>query len=308
MVQIDLITGILGSGKTTFILKYANYLIQKGEKVGILEYDYGAVNVDMMLLNQLRGEACELEMVAAGCDEDCLRRRFKSKLISMAMSGYTRVIVEPSGVFDMDMFFDSLREEPLENWYEIGNVITMVNANLKEDLSEEEDFFLASQAASAGCVVFSRVQLSTPEKIEETKAHIMKAAEKIRCKQVRALFLEKDWDLFGEEDFEKLYRSGYYVEDYVKSIVGTDLAFESVCVMERTDGLDETIKKVKELFADKTYGNIIRVKGFIYEGEKCYQMNASQYECFVDETKVGQNILIVIGTKLSQEKIKAYLA
>ena len=59
MVKIDLITGFLGSGKTTFIKKYAKYLIDKGENIGILENDYGAVNVDMMLLKELEGENCE---------------------------------------------------------------------------------------------------------------------------------------------------------------------------------------------------------------------------------------------------------
>ena len=66
MVKIDLITGFLGSGKTTFIKKYAKYLIDQGENIGILENDYGAVNVDMMLLKDLEGENCELEMIAGG--------------------------------------------------------------------------------------------------------------------------------------------------------------------------------------------------------------------------------------------------
>ena len=47
MVKIDLITGFLGSGKTTFIKKYAKHLIDKGDNIGILENDYGAVNVDI---------------------------------------------------------------------------------------------------------------------------------------------------------------------------------------------------------------------------------------------------------------------
>ncbi len=55
VVKIDLITGFLGSGKTTFIRKYVKYLVDKGYNVGILENDYGAVNVDMMLLQDLMG-------------------------------------------------------------------------------------------------------------------------------------------------------------------------------------------------------------------------------------------------------------
>ncbi|MBQ3773555.1 MAG: GTPase (G3E family), partial [Pseudobutyrivibrio sp.] len=102
MIKVDLITGFLGSGKTTFLKKYAKYFMDQGMRIGILENDYGAVNVDMLLLNELRGENCELEMVAGGCDADCHRRRFKTKLISMGMSGYDRVIIEPSGIFDVD--------------------------------------------------------------------------------------------------------------------------------------------------------------------------------------------------------------
>ncbi|MBS7046311.1 MAG: GTPase (G3E family), partial [Eubacterium sp.] len=102
MIKMDLITGFLGAGKTTFIKKYASYFIKQGQTVGILENDYGAINVDMMLLQDLMSDNCELEMISGGCDEETHRRRFKTKLISMGMCGYDRVIVEPSGVYDIE--------------------------------------------------------------------------------------------------------------------------------------------------------------------------------------------------------------
>ena len=49
-MKIDLITGFLGAGKTTFIRRYAQFLMERGENICILENDYGAVNVDMMFL------------------------------------------------------------------------------------------------------------------------------------------------------------------------------------------------------------------------------------------------------------------
>ena len=106
MIKVDLITGFLGSGKTTFIKKYVRYLLDKGEKIGIIENDYGAINVDMMLLHEEFGDECGMEMVVAA-DPDCHRRRFKTKLIAMGMDGindgkYDRVIVEPSGIYDVD--------------------------------------------------------------------------------------------------------------------------------------------------------------------------------------------------------------
>jgi len=66
MTKIDLITGILGSGKTTFLMKYARHLIDSGQKIAILENDFGAVNIDMMILQELRCDSCQLEMIAGG--------------------------------------------------------------------------------------------------------------------------------------------------------------------------------------------------------------------------------------------------
>ena len=83
MIKIDLITGFLGSGKTTFLKQYAKYLMAQGKNIGILENDFGAVNVDMLLLQELRGDQCELEMISGGCDKETHRRRFRTKLISM---------------------------------------------------------------------------------------------------------------------------------------------------------------------------------------------------------------------------------
>ena len=104
MVQVDLITGFLGAGKTTFLRRYAAYLTAQGHHVCILENDFGAVNVDAMLVQDLLGERCEIETISGGCDCDTHQRRMRTKLISMAMRGFDRVVVEPSGIFDGRVF------------------------------------------------------------------------------------------------------------------------------------------------------------------------------------------------------------
>ena len=110
MVQVDLITGFLGAGKTTFLRRYAAYLTAQGHHVCILENDFGAVNVDAMLVQDLLGERCEIETISGGGDCDTHQRRMRTKLIAMAMRGFDRVVVEPSGIFDVDEFFDILRD------------------------------------------------------------------------------------------------------------------------------------------------------------------------------------------------------
>ena len=245
MIKVDLITGFLGAGKTTFLLKYAKYLMSQGLKIGILVYDHGAVNVDMPFLKELRGEQCELEMLAGACDADCHRRRFRTKLISMGMSGYERVIIEPSGVFDVDEYFDTLNESPLDRWYEAGSVITVVDAKLGENYTEEEDFFLASQAASAGCILLSRVQLATAEDIEKSILHLEKAEKRIHCSfPVRSCVLSKDWADLTEEDFAGLMNCGCRHPDYVKTIAGRELEFQSLSFLNPELTRDELEKKI----------------------------------------------------------------
>ena len=197
MVKVDLITGFLGSGKTTFIKKYATYLINQGYKVGIIENDFGAVNVDMMLLQDLQSDNCELEMVAGACDKDCHQRRFKTKLISMGMRQFDRILVEPSGIFDVDEFFDILHEEPLTNWYEIGNVFAIVDSSLEKNLSKEASYLLASQVVSAGKVLLSKVDSTSQERINETIQQINQALTSFHGKEIEKTRIKiKKWTDF----------------------------------------------------------------------------------------------------------------
>ena len=307
MIKIDLITGFLGAGKTTFLIEYARFLMRQGLRIGILEYDLGAINVDMLLLNKLRCDKCELEMVAAACDADCLNRRFRTKLIAMAMSGYDRVIVEPSGVFDMDQFYDALREEPLENWYEIGSVITIVNSNLADNIGDEADFLLASQAACAGSIVLSRTQLSSADKIEATKMHIRNAAEKIKCSRFGDNFIDKAWDEFTEDDYMAIMNSGYLISDYVKITAGLDSSFESVCFLEVKDNLESLKEKISQMFVNPEFGKVLRVKGFVIENGESYQVNATQYELLAQPIAIGRNTVIVIGSDLNERLIREFI-
>lgn len=305
MVKIDLITGFLGAGKTTFIRKYAEYLMDKGLSIGILENDYGAVNVDMMLLQDMSGDNCELEMVAGGCDYDCHRRRFKTKLISMGMCSYDRVIVEPSGIYDVDEFFDVLHEEPLDNWYEIGNVITIVDSKLDNDMSVHSDYMLACQLADAGSVILSRTKEADKSDIDNTIVHLNNALKNVRCSRVLDKeIICKDWDTFTEKDYEKILNSGYVMENYTKLFSQDDEGFQSVYYMNKKFTKDELQKIIKEVMDDKKCGNIFRVKGFMKISDNSWiQLNATHNEIRIEPIDKGQEVIIIIGEELDKQRL-----
>lgn len=310
MVKVDLITGFLGAGKTTFIKKYARYLMNQGMNIGILENDLGAINVDMMLLHDLEGEQCELEMVSGGCDRDCYKRRFKTKLIAMGMCGYDRVLIEPSGVFDVDDFFDTLYEEPLDRWYQIGNVITVVDAALQTDLSKEADYVLASEAADAGCVLLSRSQEVAEEEIQNTIGHLNRALKDIQCKRVlKDEIFVKNWEEFTDEDFQRILNSGYVVESYRKMSLEDSDIFDSLNFMNHGLSESEMQHTAEQILKDPACGTVLRIKGFCQKEDKTWvELNATHHETLLRKTKAGQEVLIVIGQKLNEERIRQYLA
>ena len=234
MVQVDLITGFLGSGKTTFLRRYVQYLVAQGHSVCILENDFGAVNVDAMLLQDLIGEHCDIETISGGCDCDTHQRRMRTKLIAMAMRGFDRVVVEPSGIFDVDEFFDILRDDPLDQWYQLGSVIAIVDALLPETLSPQAEYLLASETMNAGCVLLSRAQLAAPAQCAAAAAHLERALEAAKSSRRFAPgeILAKDWDALTDADLAALAACGYRQASCEKLHFDQHAAFTSLCFLE----------------------------------------------------------------------------
>lgn len=309
MIKIDLITGFLGAGKTTFIKKYAKYIVDRGGRVAILENDFGAVNVDMLLLQDMLGEGCDMEMIAGGCDKDTHKRRLKTKLISMGMRGFQRVLIEPSGIFDVDEFFDVLHEEPLDSWYEIGNVIAIVDAKLSHGLSEEAEYLLASQVANAGRIVLSRRQEATEREVSETIIHIDRVMKKFKCKRRFGWheITDKDWESLTDQDFEKILSCGYASESLVKLWFDQNKVFQTLYFMNIHLSEAKLRTIAEQLLQDASCGNIFRIKGFMpLEDGRWISLNATHESMAVEMVESGQEILIVIGEGLREDIIRRY--
>lgn len=308
MIKIDLITGFLGSGKTTFIKKYVQYLLTQGLKVGIIENDFGAVNVDMMLLQDIMSDNCELEMVAGACDKESQRRRFKTKLISMKMRGFDRIVIEPSGIYDVDDFFDVLHEEPLDSWYEIGNVMTIIDAKLDRHLSKESRYLLASQSVVAGQIIFSKVQNVNQQDIDDTVQYLNESIKEFHGK-VRSKddFIVKNWDLLTEDDYQSLMNCGYKYDSIEKLWFDKNQSYDTLYFMNKHLSKDKLVNLIEKLMNDKECGNILRIKGFVLsEDKKWLELNATKDDITISFIENGQEIIIVIGEDLVERHINTY--
>ncbi len=309
MVQVDLITGFLGAGKTTFLRRYASWLAKQGHRVCILENDFGAVNVDAMLVQDLLAEGCEVETISGGCDCDTHQRRMRTKLISMAMRGFDRVLVEPSGIFDVDEFYDVLRDDPLDRWYTLGNVIAIVDALLPEQLSPQAEYILASETASAGIVLLSRCQLADEEKRKGACAHLARALAACKCprKFGPEEILEKNWDDLTDADMTKIAGCGFQLTSCEKLHFDEHEAFGSAYFLELGLDRETLVRNIPKLFAASDCGQVLRVKGFVPGADGWTELNATADGINAAPLAQGQEVLIVIGEKLDKERIETVL-
>ena len=313
MTKIDLITGILGSGKTTFLLKYARHLIDSGENIAVLENDFGAVNIDMMLLQELKCDRCRLEMIAGGGDADCHRRRFRTQLIALGMQHLDRVIVEPSGIFDMDEFFDILHEAPIDSWFEIGSILTVVDAETEEQLPPQIEYMQGSEAACCGKLVLSKLERIRGEAPQQTAerilARINRSLEDIRCDRRFTMqdIIVRDWESFTGEDYRLFRNAGYRGSSYVKKYSPEDIQssvhyFMHISIpKERIEGL------IADILGDESCGSIFRIKGAVPADGGWLKINADRERTEIAPVAEGQPVLIVIGDNISCEGIDRHL-
>ena len=332
MTKVDLVTGFLGAGKTTYILDYARELIRRGERIGIIENDYGAINVDLMLLHRELSEQCRLEMVIGG-DPDCHRRRLRTKLIAMGIDRYDRVIVEPSGVFDVDEFMDILYESPLDRMMTLGNVVTVVDADailrqtetegakqpeetehrvVPEEgygLSEDARYILAEEMTKAGRVVYSKAEDKQPEELKQVTEYLNTCLADISCRRVltEAEILQKKQAGFTEEDWDRLITAGSRDHAYVKRPVLTEGDFRSVFFFHTTLPEGDREELLRKIFSDASCGRLSRIKGFVPEEDGSWtEINATPEKVELRHSPVGQSVVIAIGEGLDQERIGSY--
>ena len=310
MTKIDLITGMLGAGKTTFLLKYARHLIDSGRRIAILENDFGAVNADMALLQELKCENCQLEMISGGGDAHCHRRRFRTQLIALGMQHFDRVLIEPSGIFDMDEYFDTLYESPLDRWFEKGTVITVADPFTDDELSDEIKFITGSESSCCGSLVVSKLTGAEDTSVYTNLLERLNSSlEFIKCKRrfTEEDLISKPWDELTDDDLEKISSSGYRNESYIKLFNRDTLSTGVHYFMHVHIPEDQITTLVKDIFNNSACGKIYRIKGSLKAGNGSWlRINATPAAVSVTSAADGQAVLIVIGDSLNLSAINSH--
>lgn len=302
MIKADLITGFLGSGKTSFMEEYATLLSEMGRRVAVIVNDYGAINIDRLILTERLKGICPVEMVIGG-DTDCTRRRLKTKLIALAMEKYEQVLIEPSGIFDAEEFLDLIYDEALGRWYMPGSIIAVIDGEMTGRLGKKARYVLAAQLSKAGIAVLGRKGRGS---VTQTLDYLNGCLEEFKCdRHLESLFVWEKGAL-GTGDAALFDGASYVSRNIEKLPVTEDGSFESVFFFNPGIKAEQAEEKLLALFSDKEAGLVLRVKGYIKTESGYLEINASADSISKEETAVGQEVFIVTGEGLDKGKIEKY--
>ena len=306
MTKIDLITGFLGVGKTTFIKKYADFLTSKGEKVHIIENEFGGLPIDSRILGE---ENLDVSQITGGCMCCTGRVSFKNLLLQAAKAGFDRVLVEPSGIYDVNEFFKMIQNPPVNSVCSIGNIITIVDSKSDDILSPEAKSLMLSQLAYTGCVIVSKTQLREPSETTEALDELQKLLSESgsdRNLESEHLCITKAWDDLTDSDMNTIVTCGYRATSYSTAELMDHMSiFKTSMLCEMFDTLENLDKTLHELLNTEKYGKVYRIKGFISDtNNKWYEINCSPSGCFVKEANIQRGMFIIIGQDYDEAEIK----
>lgn len=160
MTKIDIISGFLGAGKTTFIKKMLDEVF-KGEKIVLIENEFGEVGIDSGFLKDAGIEISELN---SGCICCSLVGDFGKNLHEVIEKFHPdRILIEPSGVGKLSDVMKSVIDVEKDEDVKLNGLITVVNALKASKQMKAFGEFFNNQIEYATTVVLSRSQNATPE-------------------------------------------------------------------------------------------------------------------------------------------------
>ena len=158
MINVYIVSGFLGAGKTTFIQKLLNE--KSFEKVMLLENEFGEVGVDSAFFDS----GLKIKEIYNGCICCSLQGDFEDALEEIEEMGVTDLIIEPSGVGKLSEIINVIRED---DDYRIVSHICIVDVKTcrKYHLNFKEYF--DDQVKAANAIILSHVDVCSEEQLEK---------------------------------------------------------------------------------------------------------------------------------------------
>ena len=190
MAKIDIISGFLGAGKTTLIKKLLSEAL-KGQQVVLIENEFGEIGIDGGFLKDAGVNITEMN---SGCICCSLVGDFGTALKDVITKfNPDRIIIEPSGVGKLSDVIKAVQGVAEDAPIELNSLVTVADANKCKMYMKNFGEFYDDQISHASCIILSRTQNATEEKIAA-------AVAMLREKNPTATIVTTAWDaLTGEQ-------------------------------------------------------------------------------------------------------------
>ncbi len=209
MTKIDIISGFLGAGKTTFIKKLLEEAIA-GEQVVLIENEFGQIGIDGGFL---KDAGIEIREMNSGCICCSLVGDF-GKSLEEVLTKYKpdRVIIEPSGVGKLSDVMKAVRDVAATVDVELNSAVTVVDASKCKMYMKNFGEFFNNQIENAGTIVLSRTDVVDAEKVQ-------KAMEMLReHNQAASIVTTPCSQLTGEQLLEIIEKPDTMAEDLMREV------------------------------------------------------------------------------------------
>ena len=167
--KIDVISGFLGAGKTTFIKRLVEGNKDKGKTI-IIENEFGEIGIDGGFL---KNSGIEIKEMNSGCICCSLVGDFEASLREL-LEKYSpnRVIIEPSGVGKLSDVLKAVSDVEKDLPVESNSAVTVVDVKKCKMYMKNFGEFFNNQIQFANTIILSRTDLADDKKIEEAVALI----------------------------------------------------------------------------------------------------------------------------------------
>ena len=209
MTKIDIISGFLGAGKTTFIKKLLQEAIS-GEQVVLIENEFGEIGIDGGFLND---SGIEIREMNSGCICCSLVGDF-GKSLSEVLTKYKpdRIIIEPSGVGKLSDVMKAVIDVSADMDVALNSAVTIVDAAKCKMYMKNFGEFFNNQIENAGTVVLSRTDITDTAKIQ-------KDVEMIREKNPKAAIVTTPLaELGGSQLLEIIEKRDTMLDDLLEEV------------------------------------------------------------------------------------------
>lgn len=322
MTKVDIISGFLGAGKTTFI-KLLIENVFAGEKLVLIENEFGEIGIDGGFLKDAGIEITEMN---SGCICCTLVGDF-SKALRKVIEEYhpDRVLIEPSGVGKLSDVSKAIEHVKKEADIEIEGRITIVDGKKAKLYLKNFGEFFKDQVAYANTIVVSRTQMMEDHSIEE-------CVKMLREENKEASIISTSWDKLSKEAIEHALSPDTQLEGIFEEekcpVCSHEHHHEGACGCGHehhhhhhhhadeifTSWGQETAHKyteeeldflLKALSETEGYGTILRAKGIVeMENGSWKQFDLVPQEYEVRESTADYTgRLCVIGTDLKEDEL-----